>query len=133
MARSHGRFSHLYVAITSGGTASPLLHTGTFEISLTTDKVDVTAHGDTVKQYVAGLPDGPITFSGFATDTAGTSLVESALDGVARAWYLYPFNSTSIYMYGTGFCSFSLGTDVQGAVTMSGDIAQATALGRVGF
>lgn len=133
MARKAGRFSSLYVSVTSGGSASPLLHTGTFGQSFQTDQIDVTAHGDTNKTSVTGLPGGDITFDGFASDTAGTALVAAALDGQARSWYLYPFENRSIYTFGTGFCSFEIRSDVAGAVQMSGSIVQATAIGNVGF
>lgn len=133
MARSHGRFAQLYVSITSGGSAAPLSHTTDWSIAMTTDKADLTAQGDTNKVYAAGLPDGTITFSGFASDTASTALIAGALDGIARKWYGYPFNSTSIYMYGTGFVEWTTGTSVSGGVTMNGTIAPASAIGTIGF
>ena len=133
MARSHGRYARLYVSITSGGSAAPLVHTATTDMNLSTDKQDVTAFSDTNKTYVSGLPDGQMSFSGFATDTASTSLVEAALDGASRTWYFYPFSSTTIYIYGTGFFDWTLGADVQGTVKMSGTMAPASAIGRIGF
>lgn len=133
MARSHGRYSQLYVSITSGGSASPLLHTATTDQNFTTDKQDVTAFGDTNKTYVTGLPDGQMSFAGFASDTVSTGLIEAALDGAARRWYFYPFNSTTIYVYGTGFFDWTVSTDVGGAVKMAGSMAPATAIGRQGF
>ncbi len=133
MARSHGRYARLYVSVTSGGSAAPLVHVSQSDLNLTTDKVDVTAFSDTTKTFVAGLPDGQLSFSGFASDTASTALVEAALDGVARKWYFYPFASEVIYFYGTGFFDWQSGSSVSGAVTMSGSMAQATAMGRIGF
>lgn len=133
MARSHGRFSQLYVSITSGGSAAPLNHAGTWSLNLTTDKVEVTAFGDTQKVYVTGFADGTLSYSGFMSDSASSALIEAALDGQARKWYAYPFNTTGTYFFGTAFFDTTVGTDVQDAVTMEGEAVQATAIGRVGF
>ena len=133
MARSHGRFAQLYVAITSAGAASPLLHTAQTSINLATDKTDVTAFGDTTKQWVAGLADGQGTFSGFATDTTSTALITAALDGVARRWYFYPFAATTIYLYGTGFFDWQTESSVGDAVKMSGSFSAATPVTPIGF
>jgi hypothetical protein len=133
MARAHGRFSRLYIATASGGSASPLQHAGTWALSFTTDTVEVTAFGDTNKTYVAGLPDGNLSYSGFADDTAGTQLLTAATDGIARKVYAYPFASNSIYVAGTFFLDTDVNTDVSGAVTISGSGRPATPLILVGF
>lgn len=133
MARSHGRFAQLYVSVTSAGAAAPLLHTAQTSINLATDKTEVTAFGDASKVYVAGLPDGQGTFSGFATDTAATALVSAALDGLARRWYFYPFALTTVYMYGTGFFDWQTEASVGDAAKMSGSFAAATPVTAVGF
>lgn len=133
MARAHGRNAQIYIAIASGGTAAPMIHTATWEMSLSTDKVEVTALGDTSKTYVAGLPDGQITFSGFATDTASTSLVVAAIDGVARPFYLYPFATRSTYFWGQAFFDCTTGVDVAGAVTIQGTGAPSIPVTATGF
>ena len=133
MARSAGRYSQFYVAVTSGGSASPLSHAGSFDVNLATDKHEVTAFGDATKVYVSGLPDGQFSVSGFATDTATTALITAALDGLARAFYIYPFNSSSIYIFGTAFFDWQIGSEVNGAVTFSTSGAPATAVRTVGF
>jgi hypothetical protein len=133
MARSAGRYSQFYVAVTSGAAASPLSYAGSFDVNLATDKLEVTAFGDTTKQYVSGLPDGQFSVSGFASDTATTGLVAAALDGLARNFYIYPFNSTSIYVFGTAFFDWQFSSEVNGTVNFSSSAAPATAIGRVGF
>ena len=133
MARVAGRFSQLYVSITSGGSASPLQHAGSWSLDLSTDTVEVTAFGDTQKVYVTGFAEGGLSYSGFASDTASTALIEAALDGLTRKWYAYPFNTTGTYFFGTAFFSTTVETDVSGAVAISGDAVQSTPIGRVGF
>lgn len=133
MARSHGRFGKLYVAVTSGGSASPLQHNANWDIDMSTDKSEVTAEGDTQKVYVAGFADSTINFSGHASDTASTSLVEAALDGVPRKFYAYPFNTTGVYFFGTAYFDWRMSKPIDNSVTFDGTAQLATDLGRVGF
>jgi hypothetical protein len=133
MARSHGRFGKLYVSITSGGSASQLSKNANWDIDMSTDRVDVTAEGDTQKVYVAGFADSTINFSGFCSDTASTSLVEAALDGQPRKFYAYPFNTTGVYFFGTGYFDWRMSVPIDGAVGFDGTCQAATDLGRVGF
>jgi hypothetical protein len=133
MARTHGRFSQLYVSVTSSGSAAPLLYAATASQSLTTDQQEVTAFGDTSKVYVAGLPDGTLQFTGFLSDAASTGLSAAALDGVARKWYFYPFTATTVYSYGTGFFDWTMQTGVSAATAMSGSMKPATGVTLVGF
>jgi hypothetical protein len=133
MARKAARFSSLYVAVTSAGAATPVLYAGSWSVNLNPDNIEVTALGDSSKVYVATLPDGSVTYDGFATDTTGTSLLAASIDGQARAWYLYPFEDRTQYVWGTAFLSATLGGDVNGAVTMGGTLAPATGTQLVGF
>src|SRR5215211_2313012 len=134
MARMHGRFAQLFVSPTSGGTASPLQHVGTWELGLTSDRRPVTAMGDTGKVYVAGLPDGSMRYNGFLSDTASSSLVAATLDGLARKFYAYPNTANAgQYVFCTMFFDTTIGADVNGEVTMSGTGSAATPLAPVGF
>jgi hypothetical protein len=133
MGRSHGRFGKLYVAVTSGGQASQVSHNASWDIDLSTDKSEVTAEGDTQKVYVAGFADSTINFNGFCSDTAGTSLVEAALDGQPRKFYAYPFNTTGVYFFGTGYFDWRMSVPIDGAVTFDSTMQPATDLGRVGY
>ena len=83
MARLHGSRGALYASITSGGTAEPIAFLNAWEISFETDKVDVTAFGDSNHIYVSGLPDASGTFGGFYDD-ATPQLYTAAQDGVGN-------------------------------------------------
>lgn len=133
MARRAARFSSLYVAVTSGGSATPVLYAGSWDLNLQTDQVEVTALGDVSKVFVAALPDGTVTYEGFATDTSGTSLLAAAVDGKARKWYLYPFEDRTQYIWGTAFVSARIAGDVNGAVSMGGSLIPATSSTVTGF
>lgn len=132
MARIHGRKGQLYVNITSGGTAEPLVYLNQWSISFNTDNVEVTAFGDSNKIYVAGLPDCSGSFSGFYDD-ATASTYTAAQDGVARKFYLYPDNSsTGKYWFGTALFDFNASGAVGDAVTISGDFQAASVVTKVG-
>ena len=132
MARIHGRNGRLYAAITSGGTAEPVTFLNQWSINFSVDNVEVTGFGDTNKTYVAGLPDVSGSFSGFY-DTDTQQLYTAAQDGVARKVYIYPVASDATeYWYGTALFDFSVSSDVNGAVTISGDWNAASAFTKVG-
>lgn len=132
MARIHGRNGRLYVGITSAGTAEPIAFLNNWSISFATDNVDVTSFGDTVKVYVAGLPDASGSYSGHYDD-ATAQMFTAALDGVARRFYLYPSTSNNgQYWFGTALFDFNVESAVDGAVTISGDFQAASAVAKVG-
>jgi hypothetical protein len=115
MARFHGRFSRVYMNLTSGGTAEPIAFTRSWSLNQTTDKVDVTALGDTNHIYVAGLPDASGEFAFWYDDTT-VQTYTAAADGIARKFYLYPISSTSQYFWGTILPDFSVSGAVDGGV-----------------
>lgn len=120
MARIHGRRGRLYVGLADDSAdAEPVSFLNSWDISSSTDRVDVTAFGDSNKVYVAGLPDASGSFSGFY-DTDTDQLYTASQDGLARKFYLYPDTTDGDYWSGTGFFDFSSSGSVDGAVTVSG-------------
>lgn len=132
MARIHGRRGRLYVGLASdSATAEPVAFLSAWSVKFETEKVDVTAFGDTNKTYLSGLPDAQGDFSGFYDD-ATVQLYTAASDGAARKFYLYPDNSsTSKYWFGTAIFDFNVDGDVAGAVKVAGGWAAATAVSKV--
>ena len=58
MGRFHGRNGRVYMGIASDtAVAEPVPYLADWTLNQTTDKIEVTAMGDTTKIYVAGLPD----------------------------------------------------------------------------
>lgn len=132
MARIAGRNGRLYANITSGGTAEPIAFLNNWSLSFTTDNIEVTAFGDSHKTYVSSLPDVSGSFAGFYDDATAQTYT-AATDGVARKFYLYPDNTaTGKYWFGTAFFDFSVSADVGGAVQVSGDLAAASVVAKVG-
>lgn len=129
--RIHGRNGRLYVGLASDtAVASPITYKNKWTISATTDKVDVTAFGDSNKVYVAGLADASGTVDGFY-DTLGDDLYTAAQDGLARKFYLYPTTADATYWFGTAFFDFSADGGVTEAVTMSSSWVAASPVIRV--
>jgi hypothetical protein len=131
MARIHGRNGRVYLALASGGTAEPVAFLTSWTIKAATDKVDVTAFGDSNKIYVAGLPDASGDFSGFYDD-ATVQTYTAAADGIARAFYLYPSTLTSQYWWGTILPDFEADGSVSGAVALKATWNAASTIAKVG-
>lgn len=132
MSRSHGRFGRMYVGIAdNSATAEPAIYLQSWSIDFSTDKVEVTAQGDSTKVYVSGLPDAQGTYDGFY-DNDTVQFWTAATDGLARKVYLYPSTSdTAEYFFGTAFFDFSVSSDVNGATTISGSFSAASDFAKV--
>lgn len=132
MAKLAGRNGGLYMALTSGGTAEAVAYLNKWSVNFQTDKLDVTAFGDTTKTYVAGLPDFAGSYGGWY-DNATVQMYTAATDGVARKFYLYPDRTvTTSYWFGTAFFDFSIDVGVESAVSITGSFNAATASAKVG-
>jgi hypothetical protein len=132
VSRIHGRNGRIYLAVTSGGTAAAIPFQSSWSINFATDKADVTAMGDVNKVYAAGLPDASGDFSGFYDDATAQTYT-AAVDGVARAFYLYPSTSnTGQYWWGTVLPDFSVSASIGGAVEVKASWNAATAITKVG-
>lgn len=126
MARKAGKNLALYMAITSGGTASPVPYIANFELPRSTDKFEVTAGGDTNKTYVVGLPDSQGSYAGF-WDSATAQMYTAAGDGVARKFYFYPDSTdTTRYFFGTAFFDITITFPVDGAIAIAGSWSAAS-------
>lgn len=127
MARFAGRFGRVYMGIASDtAAAEPILHIASWSMAAETDKIEVTAMGDTSKVYVAGLPDASGEFSGFVDDVS-VQTYTAAVDGLPRKFYLYPnVNIAGRYFYGTIFADFSANASVDGSTELSSSWSAAT-------
>jgi hypothetical protein len=132
MARLAGRSGRLYMNLTSGGTAEPVTFLNNWSLNFATQKIDVTAFGDTSMIYVSGLPDAQGTYAGFYDD-ATVQMYTAATDGVARKFYLYPSTSNNgQYWFGTGIFDTNIDASVDGPVAISGSFAAASVTAKVG-
>lgn len=123
MAAYAGRKGVIYMSTTGSGTASSVIKLNQWTINRTTDKIEVTAFGDSNKTYVQGLPDLQGTFSGFWDETEAKPFTgATSADGVKL--YLYPSSDAPTkYWYGPAWLDLSMDTGVSSAVTISGSFA----------
>ena len=136
MARVAGRSGHIYVQ-QNAADAAPLAYVNKWALNASVDRFDVSAFGDTVTQYVAGLAAASGTFSGFLDDTATTGsqyLFSLTAAGVARKVYLYPTtpSTSGPYFFGTAFIDVNYSVDVTGANTIDGSFSAASAFSKIG-
>lgn len=129
--RIHGRKGRLYVGLASDtAAAQPVSFLNKWAINATTDKVDVTAMGDTNKVYVGGMPDAAGTTEGWY-DTESHQLYTAAQDGLARKFYLYPTTDSLTYWFGTAFFDFSVTGGVAEGVSISSSWNAASTVSKV--
>lgn len=132
MSRIAGRSGALYVAIASGGVAEPIAFLNAYDINFAVNAIDVTAFGDANKVSVGGLPTADGTYGGFY-DNATAQMYTAAVDGVARKFYLY-LDRTNVgqYFFGTAIFDFSVKSQVDGSVDISGKFEAASIVPKVG-
>lgn len=130
MARYHGAKGVVYLSTTASGTASVAVSLSKWSLDRATDKVDVTAFGDTNKQYVQGLPDIKGSLAGWF-DSADDALFDGADSSDGVKLYLYPSSlCPTIYHYGPAWLDASIDVDSKGGVAVSGSFVAAGAWGR---
>lgn len=120
MARAHGKNAAVYVSPTGTGTAVPISGLTKWTLDRATDKVPVTAFGDTNKSYVQGLPDLKGTLSGF-WDSSSDPLYAAGASADGTKLYLYPdrLNAPTVYDAGPAWIDTAIDVDVNGAVAIS--------------
>ena len=130
MARYHGGKGVVYLSTTGTGAATTAVSLSQWSLDRATDKVDVTAFGDTNKQYVQGLPDIKGSLSGWF-DNADDALFDGADSSDGVKLYLYPSSlAPTIYHYGPAWLDASIEVDVKGAVSVKGSFVAAGSWGR---
>lgn len=130
MSRYHGGKGVVYLSTTGTGTAVAAVSLSQWTLDRATDKVDVTAFGDTNKQYVQGLIDIKGNLSGFF-DSADDALFDGADSSDGVKLYLYPSSlAPTIYHYGPAWLDASIEVQVNGAATIKGSFVAAGSWGR---
>jgi hypothetical protein len=135
--REHGRNGVVYMGLTQTGgvsaVATPVAFLTDWTVNKTTDKVDVTAFGDSNKTYVAGLPDASGDFSGWY-DSGTAQTYTAAGDGIPRNFYLYPNALVPTdYFYGIVLPDFSAAGGVTAAVSIKSTWNAGGPVNRAGF
>ena len=130
MARYSGGKGLVLLSTTGTGVAIAAVSLSQWSLDRKTDKVEVTAFGDSNKVYVQGLPDIQGSLAGWF-DSADDALFDGADSADGVKLYLYPSSlATSIYHYGPAWLDASIDVDVKGACSVSGSFVAAGSLGR---
>jgi len=130
MSRYHGGKGQVLISTTGTGTAVIAVSLSKWSLDKATDKVEVTAFGDTNKQYVQGLPDVKGTLSGWF-DSADDALFDGSESSDGVKLYLYPTSlAPSIYHYGPAWLDASIEVDAKGAASISGSFVANGSWGR---
>ncbi len=133
MARISGRNGRVYMGIaSSSATAEPLPFVATYNINFSTNKIDVTAMGDTNKVYLSGLRDASGAFNGWYDDATAQTYT-AATDGAPRKFYLYPNLDLPLqYFFGQILADLTIDANVDGATAMAASWAAYSPITKVG-
>ena len=131
MARYHGKKGVVYLSTSGSGTPTATVGLRSWTLNSPTDKIEVTAFGDTNKQYVQGLPDISGELAGWWDDTYdGLYDGSRSSDGVNM--YLYPSSDAPTkYWYGPAWVDFSINTANDAGVEISGSFVANGAWGQL--
>ncbi len=122
MARApyHGGRAVIYGSSSGTGVAVNMISLSSWSLDKSTDKVEVTAFGDTNKVYVTGLPDIKGSISGYF-DSGNDALFDGSDSADGVSLYLYPSSlCPTVYHYGPAWLDASISVDVKGAITIKG-------------
>ncbi len=118
--RQHGKKGVILLSTTGTSQPAATVSLSAWTLNKSTDKVDVTAFGDTNKVYVQGLPDISGTLSGWF-DSSNDALFDAAESSTGAFIYLYPSSDiVTGYHYGPIFLDASIECPSSGAVSVSG-------------
>lgn len=119
--RIHGKAGQIKMDPAGGGALVVLADTKAWTLDMSTDRVDVTAFGDTNKRRVAGLPDFKGTIGALWNAATSPTYFASVLSGIPVALRLIPNTADpTVYFNGLANVDGSLSVDSAGAVTWSG-------------
>lgn len=125
MARMSGAHGQVLIDKTGGSTPVAVANLNKWDLSLATDKIDVTAFGDTNKTYVQGLPDIKGTLAGFWSSDE-TTIFDVATGTIPCTLHLVPNSTEATVMFaGKAWIDANIAVDNKGAVTIGGNYVAA--------
>jgi hypothetical protein len=130
VATYHGRKGLVYISASGTGAAVSIGKLSSWSLDMATDKVEVTAFGDTNKVYVQGLKDISGSLAGFWDDSID-NLFTAADSADGCKMYLYPSSDAiTKYWYGPAWLDASISDDVGDAVKVTSSFSANGAWGR---
>lgn len=125
--RMHG--AHGQVKMDPAGGASPVIvaSLNKWDLDMSTDKVKVTAFGDTNQIYVQGLPDIKGTYAGWYDPVDGHAIFDAAFGTAKPALELYPTSLDTKKFSGRAILDSHISVDANGGVAINGSFVAAGA------
>lgn len=123
MARIHGKRGQVLMDATP---TSPISYVEIADLSkwtldMKTDRVEVTAFGDTNKRRVMGLPDFSGTLEGWWNSATSPTYFDAVLAGIPVSLKLVPDRDDATFFFsGLANVDGSIEVDVNGGVSISG-------------
>lgn len=121
--RYHGKKGQVKLGADTA-TATAVASLNKWSLNAATDKADVTAFGDTNKQYVQGLPDLKGSLGGWFDD-AEEAMWEAAEGGIPVFLELLPASDKTVKWSGLAYLDCSIDVPATGPVAISGDFVAA--------
>src|SRR5262245_55413364 len=121
MSRIHGKHGEVQMDPTGGATAVAVADLNAWTLDMATDRVEVTAFGDTNKTRVAGLADFSGTIGGWWNSASTPAYFDAVLAGTPVTLKLVPNKLEPTYLFsGLANVDGSINVSATGAVSMSG-------------
>lgn len=123
MARRHGSKGSVLIDPAGGTTYVAVAALNAWSLDQTRDTVDVTAFGDTNKEYVVGLPDTKGTFGGWWDGAATPAAIFDVAGGATPVGLkLVPSSlDATIFFSGLAYLDASINVPATGAIEISGN------------
>lgn len=119
--RLHGKFGQVSMDTAGGSAYVVVANLNTWTLDLATDRVEVTAFGDTNKQRVSGLPDFSGTIGGWWNASTSPTYFTAVLAGTPVGLKLVPnTNDSTVFFSGLANVDGSVNVSATGAVSMTG-------------
>ncbi len=120
MARRHGKNGAVSMDPTGSTTYAEIVSLNSWTLDAASDNVDVTAFGDTNKQYVKGLPDYKGDIGGW-WDSSSVVIFDAAFAGTPVGLKLVPSTLDATFFFsGLGYVDAGIECPADGAVSISG-------------
>jgi hypothetical protein len=120
--RKHGSTGQVKMDPTGGSTLAVVADLKSWTLDQARDQVDVTAFGDTNRQYVLGLPDTKGTWGGLWNSASTPPLFDVAVGAIAVKLNLIPSTTDpTFYFEGLAYLDASIDVSADGAITTSGN------------
>jgi hypothetical protein len=124
--RKHGSGGEIRMDPTGGATAAAVGDLNAWTLDMARDQVDVSAFGDSNKQYVLGLPDVKGTYGGWWNSASSPDLFVVAQGKTPVLLELVPaVDDNTFFFTGPAYLDASINVSATGAVSISGNFVAA--------